>query len=46
MNDLLLCVNVVVKTLNLELSFGRLRQRIVLESVLHVQHDYFSLFNQ
>ena len=29
-----------------KLSFGRLRQRIVLSSVLHVQHDYFSWFNQ
>ena len=50
MKDLLLCVHVVVKTLNLEISrfyrFGRLRQRIVLKSVLHVLHDYFSSFNQ
>ena len=49
MKDLLLCVHVVVKTLNLEiftLSFGRLRQTIVLKCVLHVQHDYFSSFNQ
>ena len=28
------------------LSFGRLRQRIVLKCVPHVQHDYFSSFNQ
>ena len=50
MKDLLLCVHVVVKTLNLEISrfyrFGRLRQRIVLKCVLHVLHDYFSSFNQ
>ena len=26
--------------------FGRLRERILLKSVLHVLHDYFSLFNQ
>ena len=28
------------------LSFGRLRQRIVLKCVPHAQHDYFSSFNQ
>ena len=28
------------------MSFGRLRQRIVLRCVPHVQHDYFSSFNQ
>ena len=28
------------------LPFGRLRQRIVLKYVLHVQHDYFSSFKQ
>ena len=28
------------------LSFGRLRQRIVLKFVPHVQHDYFPSFNQ
>ena len=28
------------------MSFDRLRQRIVLKCVLHVQHDYFSSFNQ
>ena len=28
------------------LSFGKLRQRIVLKCVPHVQHDYFSSFNQ
>ena len=27
-------------------SFGRLRQRIESKRVPHVQHDYFSLFNQ
>ena len=29
-----------------KLSFGWLRQRIVLKCVPHVQHDYFSSFNQ
>ena len=46
MKDLLSCVHVVVKTLNLEiltLSFSRLSQRILLKCV---QHDYFSSFNQ
>ena len=44
----LLCVHVVVKTLNLEIfsSFGRLRQRTVLKCVPHVQHDCFSSFYQ
>ena len=28
------------------MSFGRLRQRIVLKCVPHGQHDYFSLFIQ
>ena len=28
------------------LLFGRLRQRMLLKSVPHVQHDYFSSFNQ
>ena len=28
------------------LLFGRLRQNIAAKSVPHVQHDYFSLFNQ
>ena len=27
-------------------SFSRLRQNIVAKRVLHVQHDYFSSFNQ
>ena len=31
---------------NLPSSFGRLRQNIAPKSVLHVQHDYFSSFNQ
>ena len=31
---------------NFTLSFGRLRQNIAPKSVPHVQHDYFSLFNQ
>ena len=31
---------------NFTSSFGRLRQNIVPKSVKHVQHDYFSSFNQ
>ena len=31
---------------NFTLSFGRLRQRILLKCVPHVQHDDFSSFNQ
>ena len=31
---------------NFTLSFGRLRQRMLLKFVQHVQHDYFSSFNQ
>ena len=31
---------------NFTLSFGRLRQKITPKSVPHVQHDYFSSFNQ
>ena len=31
---------------NFTLSFGRLRQRIVLKCVSHVLYDYFSSFNQ
>ena len=31
---------------NFTSSFGRLRQNIAPKSVLHVQHDYFSSFNQ
>ena len=35
-----------LKIRNFTLSFGRWRQGIVLKCVLHVQHDYFSSFNQ
>ena len=31
---------------NFTSSFGRLRQNIAPKSVPHVQHDYFSLFNE
>ena len=31
---------------NFTSSFGRLRQNIARKSVPHVQHDYFSSFNQ
>ena len=31
---------------NFTSSFGRLRQNIATKSVPHVQHDYFSSFNQ
>ena len=31
---------------NFTLAFGRLRQRIALKCVPHVQHGYFSSFNQ
>ena len=31
---------------NFTLSFGRLRQIITLKCVPHMQHDYFSSFNQ
>ena len=48
MADLLLCVHVVVKTLILKFHvvIWRICQRIVLKCVPHVQHDYFSSFNQ
>ena len=48
MKDLLLRVRVVVRTSNTNFtsSFGRLRQNIARKSVPHVQHDYFSSFNQ
>ena len=49
MRDLLLCLHVVIKTVDLEiftLSFGKLRQGIVQKGVPHVQHDYLSSFNQ
>ena len=42
MKDLLLRARVVVRTSNMK----QLRQRIVLKCVPHVQHDYFSSFNQ
>ena len=35
-----------LKSGNFKLSFGRLCQRIGLKCVPHVQHDYFSSFNQ
>ena len=31
---------------NLKSSFARLRQNIASKRVLHLQHDYFSSFNQ
>ena len=31
---------------NFTSSFGRLRQKVALKSVLHVQNDYFPSFNQ
>ena len=31
---------------NFTSSFSRLRQKIAVKSVLHLQHDYFSSFNQ
>ena len=48
MTDLLLCVRVVVKNLHWEIwrcHFGKLRQRIQLKCVPHVQHYYISSFN-
>jgi len=45
----LLSVHVVVENAkfgNFTMSFGGLRQRIVLKCVPHVQHDYFSSFIQ
>lgn len=47
MEDLIFSVHVVcvVVVENLNLSFGRLRQKILLKCVSHVQHDYFSSFN-
>ena len=35
-----------LKNENFTSSFGRLRQQIAPKSVPHVQHDYFSSFNQ
>jgi len=50
MKDLLLRAPVVVNgTSNMKIftwSFGRLRQNIAPKSVPHMQHDYFSSFNQ
>ena len=49
MKDLLLRAHVVVRIPNMKISrrhLGRLRQNIAPKSVLHVQHDYFSSFNQ
>ena len=40
------CLFTKVKFSNFTLSFGRLRQRLVVKCVPHVQHDYFSSFNQ
>ena len=48
MKDLLLSVHVVAITINLEISryfFDRLRQKMLLKCVPHVQHDYISPFN-
>ena len=46
----LLRARVVVRTLNMKISRGRLvdygDQNMVPKSVPHVQHDYFSSFNQ
>ena len=35
-----------LKNENFTSSFGRLRQKIALKGVPHVQHDYFPSFNQ
>ena len=43
MNDLLLRACVVRTS---KMKIGRLRQKIAPKGVLHVQHDYFSSFNQ
>ena len=45
-NDLLLCCHRDLKFVNLTLPFRSLRQRNTLKCVPHVQHDYFSSFNQ
>ena len=46
-NDLLLCCHDRdLKFANFTLPFRRLRQRNTLKCVPHVQHDYFSSFNQ
>ena len=41
-----LCCRENLKCGNFTLSFGRLRQRILLKCVPHVKHDYFVSFNQ
>ena len=54
MKDLMLGVQIIVKTLNLKINYFRVaiwqttfvRQRIVLECILNVQQDYFFSFNQ
>ena len=50
MKELLLRARVVINTSNIKInftsSFGRLRQNTAPKSVPHVQHDYFSSFNQ
>ena len=40
------CCRQNLKYENFTSSFGRLRQNIAPKSVLHVQHDNFSSFNQ
>ena len=40
------CCRQNLKYENFTSSFGRLRQNVAPKSVLHVQHDYFSSFNQ
>ena len=40
------CCGHNLKHENFTSSFGRLRQKIIPESVPQVQHDYFSSFNQ
>ena len=46
MKDLLLRARDLKNEKKFTSLFGRLRKKIALESVLHVQHDYFSSFNQ
>ena len=46
MKDLLLRCRQKLKHENFTSSFDRLRQSIAQKSVPHVQHDYFSSFNQ
>ena len=40
------CCRQDLKNENFTTLFGRLRQQIAPKSVRHVQHDYFSSFNQ